>query len=129
MLRRAVSCRLVRFASIGGDDANGRHEMKFVLAVAGLMSAGSTLVAPAFAQEAREAGPQQPGRVVVLSKCFQCHTDAMFRDQRQDRQAWEATLYRMIGRGALWTPEEIKLMADYLGAEYGTAAKPAATPR
>jgi mono/diheme cytochrome c family protein len=103
--------------------------MKFVLAVAGLMSAGSTLVAPVFAQESREAGPQQPGRVVVLSKCFQCHTDAMFRDQRQDRRAWEATLYRMIGRGALWTPEEIKLMADYLGAEYGTAAKPVATPR
>jgi hypothetical protein len=53
----------------------------------------------------------------------------MFRDQRQDRRAWEATVYRMIGRGALWTPEEIKLMADYLGTEYGVAAKPAATPR
>ena len=67
-----------------------------------------------------------PGRTVVLSKCFQCHTDAMFRDQRQDRRAWEATIYRMIGRGALWTPEEIKLMADYLGAEYGPTAKSAA---
>jgi hypothetical protein len=66
---------------------------------------------------------------VVVSKCFQCHTDAMFRDQRQDRRAWESTIYRMVGRGALWTPEEIKLMADYLGAEYGAAAKPAAAPR
>jgi mono/diheme cytochrome c family protein len=112
--------------------ANGRREMKFLLLAAGLMSAGSTLAAPVLAQEAkqeaRETGPAHPGRIVVLSKCFQCHTDAMFRDQRQDRRAWEATLYRMIGRGALWTPEEIKLMADYLGAEYGTAAKPAATP-
>jgi mono/diheme cytochrome c family protein len=103
--------------------------MRFLLLAAGLMSAGSILTAPVRAQEARETGPQQPGRAVVLSKCFQCHTDAMFRDQRQDRRAWEATVYRMIGRGALWTPEEIKLMADYLGAEYGTAAKPAATPR
>jgi mono/diheme cytochrome c family protein len=111
--------------------------MKFLLLAAGLMSAGSISVAPVLAQEARqeakqearEAGPQHPGRVVVLSKCFQCHTDAMFRDQRQDRGAWEATVYRMIGRGALWTPEEIKLMADYLGAEYGTAAKLAAPPR
>jgi mono/diheme cytochrome c family protein len=107
--------------------------MKFLLLAAGLMSAGSILAAPVLAQEAKqeakEAGPQHPGRVVVLSKCFQCHTDAMFRDQRQDRRAWEATVYRMIGRGALWTPEEIKLMADYLGAEYGTAAKPAAAPR
>jgi mono/diheme cytochrome c family protein len=53
------------------------------------------------------------GRDVVISKCFACHTDAMFRDQRQDRRGWEATIYRMIGRGGLFTREEIKLMADY----------------
>jgi mono/diheme cytochrome c family protein len=107
--------------------------MRFLLLAAGFMWAGLMWVAPVGAQEVRqdvrEAGAQQPGRVIVLSKCFQCHTDAMFRDQRQDRRAWEATIYRMIGRGALWTPDEIKLMADYLGAEYGTAAKPAAAPR
>jgi hypothetical protein len=93
----------------------------FLLLVAGLLCAGAALWSPAYAQE---AGPQHPGRGVVLSKCFQCHTDAMFRDQRQDRRAWEATVYRMIGRGALWTPEEIKLMADYLGTEYAKAAAP-----
>jgi hypothetical protein len=89
----------------------------------------------ALAQEAAPAGAPAggppgalPGRAVVLSKCFQCHTDAMFRDQRQDRRAWEATVYRMVGRGALWTPEEIKLMADYLGAEFGPAPAPAAKP-
>lgn len=104
--------------------------MKSLLLVAGQVLAATLLSVPAFAQDAgaKEAGAQ-PGRVVVLSKCFQCHTDAMFRDQRQDRRAWEATVYRMVGRGALWTPEEIKMMADYLGAEYGTAAKPAASPR
>jgi mono/diheme cytochrome c family protein len=97
-----------------------------MLLVAGLLLAGPASASPAYAQE---AGPQNPGRAVVLGKCFQCHTDAMFRDQRQDRRAWEATVYRMIGRGALWTPEEIKLMADYLGTEYGPAAKAAAPPR
>lgn len=113
-----------------GVIANGRHGMKFLLLAAGFTLAGSILAAPVRAQEAgaRDAAPQHPGRAVVLSKCFQCHTDAMFRDQRQDRRAWEATVYRMIGRGALWTPDEIKLMADYLGTEYGTA-KPAAAPR
>jgi cytochrome c5 len=108
--------------------------MKFLLLAAGLMGAGTMLAASVRAQEARQeareaAGPQHPGRAVVMSKCFQCHTDAMFRDQRQDRRSWEATIYRMIGRGALWTPEEIKLMADYLGADYGVAPKPAATSR
>jgi mono/diheme cytochrome c family protein len=87
-------------------------------AVAGL--AGLALASAAVAQE------NNPGRALVLSKCFQCHNDAMFRDQRQDRRAWEATVYRMVGRGGLWTAEEIKLMADYLGTELGSDK--AATP-
>jgi mono/diheme cytochrome c family protein len=100
--------------------------MKSLLLAAGLVSAGFILASLVRAQEGRqdarpEAGQQHPGHVLVLSKCFQCHTDAMYRDQRQDRRAWEATVYRMIGRGALWTPEEVTLMADYLGAEYGPA--------
>jgi len=66
-----------------------------------------------------------PRRDIVMSKCFQCHTDSMFRDQRQDRRSWEAAIYRMIGRGGLYTPEEITLMADYLGTELGPNAKPA----
>ena len=102
--------------------------MKFLLLAAGFMWAGMILAAPVRAQEARqetrEAAPQHPGRVVVLSKCFQCHTDAMFRDQRQDRRGWEAAIHRMIGRGGLWTAEEIKLMADYLGTDFGPNAKP-----
>ena len=76
---------------------------------------------PVLAQEA-----QHPGRSVVMSKCFQCHTDTMFRDHRQDRRGWEAAIYRMVGRGGLWTADEIKLMANYLGSEFGPGAKPAA---
>ena len=87
------------------------------------LCAGTLLTTPVPAQEATH-----PGRALVLSKCFQCHTDAMFRDQRQDHRAWEATIYRMVGRGALWTPEEIRLMADYLGTDLGPNAKPAAAP-
>jgi mono/diheme cytochrome c family protein len=83
------------------------------------------LVAPSMAQDAaQQQAAQHPGRAVVMSKCFQCHTDAMFRDQRQDRRAWEAAIHRMIGRGGLWTAEEIKLMADYLGTDFGPNAKP-----
>ena len=94
----------------------------FLLLVAGL-AAGPLFASPAYAQD---NGPQHPGRAVVLSKCFQCHTDAMFRDQRQSHRAWEATIYRMIGRGGLYTPDEIKLMADYLATDFGPNVKPAA---
>jgi len=72
------------------------------------------LIVPAQAQETAQ-GPQHPGRSVVMSKCFQCHTDAMF--------------YRMIGRGGLWTKDEITLMADYLGTDFGPNAKPATQTR
>jgi mono/diheme cytochrome c family protein len=91
-----------------------------------LACAALLMAAPAKAQDAGQPqAAQHPGRSVVMSKCFQCHTDAMFRDQRQDRRGWEAAIYRMIGRGGLWTADEIKLMADYLGTDFGPNAKPA----
>ena len=86
------------------------------------IAGGLLLMAPAIAQQPAS----NPGRDAVMSKCFQCHTDAMFRDHRQDRRGWEATIYRMIGRGGLYTPDEIKLMADYLGTDFGPDAKPTA---
>jgi len=87
----------------------------FALASALLLSAG---------QLSAQDTPANPGRAMVMSKCFQCHTDAMFRDARQDTRAWEAAIYRMVGRGGLWTVDEIKLMAEYLGSEFGPSSKP-----
>jgi mono/diheme cytochrome c family protein len=81
------------------------------------------LVGGANAQQPAGDAPN-PGKALVAGKCFQCHTDSMFRDGRQDRRGWEATIYRMVGRGGLWTPEEIKLMADYLGDALGSDVKP-----
>jgi mono/diheme cytochrome c family protein len=62
-----------------------------------------------------------PGREIVQRKCAQCHAATMWTALRQDRRAWESTLYRMVGRGALWTPEEINAMADYLAQIRGPA--------
>ena len=70
----------------------------------------------------REAGgglPEGPGKDVVMNKCFQCHAGSMWRDLRQDKKKWEGTLYRMVGKGALWTEEEIAVMAQYLGTAFG----------
>jgi hypothetical protein len=55
-----------------------------------------------------------PGRAILQRKCAQCHAASMWMPLRQDKRAWESTLYRMVGRGALWTPEEVSAMADYL---------------
>ena len=72
------------------------------------------------AQQAGGPGfPDAPGKEVVLKLCLQCHNYAMWSDHRQDRRGWEGVLYRMVGKGALWQEDEIKSMADYLGAAYG----------
>lgn len=63
--------------------------------------------------------PDGAGKDVLTSKCFQCHGQTMWNDLRQDRRAWLGVLYRMVGRRALWTEEEINAMADYLARVRG----------
>lgn len=87
-----------------------------------LLAASAAAVAQRGSKAEPNAFPDGPGKEVLLSKCFQCHGPSMWMAQRQDRRAWESTLYRMVGRGALWTPDEISAMADYLGAHYGKKA-------
>ena len=70
-------------------------------------------------QMASAAPSGSSGQQLFQNKCFQCHGDTMWRDLKQDRRAWEGTLFRMVGRGALWTEEEIGQMADYLAGAYG----------
>jgi hypothetical protein len=83
----------------------------------------SALPLAAHAQQAKPIGfPDAPGRDMLLGRCFQCHGDGMWRDHRQDRRGWESVLYRMVGRGALWTEDEIHTMAGYLAAVYGPPA-------
>jgi mono/diheme cytochrome c family protein len=94
-----------------------RTTMLLLLLVAGSWAAQAGAQTPPADQNA-------PGRQLVMSRCFQCHTDTMFRDQRQDRRAWEATIYRMMGRGALFTIDERKQMADYLAMDFGPGVPP-----
>ena len=69
--------------------------------------------------EPAKSEPQNPGRELVQRKCYQCHQVGMWNSLRQDRNAWEATLYRMVGRGALWTEAEINAMAEFLAQTRG----------
>jgi len=62
--------------------------------------------------------PQSP-KDLFDSKCFQCHGDAMWKNVRRDQKEWTGILYRMVGRGALWTEEEINTMAEYLATTRG----------
>lgn len=98
-----------------------KRSMKRILTAVVLVA--STAWAQQPARKAPAGFPDGPGKDVLVAKCFQCHGPNMWMAQRQDRRAWESTLYRMVGRGALWTEDEIKAMAGYLGAVYGKDAK------
>ena len=99
-----------------------------LIALAGgsLIASGDAGWAQTAAKPASDTAVATNGAELVATKCFQCHTDSMFRDQRQDAGAWKATIYRMMGRGGLWTQDEIDSMADYLGTVLGPDATPVA---
>ena len=86
------------------------------------LNAGPALAqdaAPPRAESAPPAAPAHPARALTMAKCFQCHTEAMWRDQRLDARGWEATLYRMVARGAVWSGDDIKAMAGFLSTDFG----------
>jgi cytochrome c5 len=68
---------------------------------------------------AAAAAPAADGKEILTRKCFQCHQASMWTSLRGDRRAWEGVLYRMVGRGALWTEAEINAMAAFLAQTRG----------
>jgi mono/diheme cytochrome c family protein len=58
------------------------------------------------------------GQQTVAEQCFSCHGDGMWRDLKTDHEGWLSVVYRMVGRGGVWTPEQINVIADYLAETY-----------
>jgi len=67
-----------------------------------------------------DSASYDPGQQMLADECFPCHGEGMWSDLRTDRRGWESVLYRMIGRGALWTTDQVAVMADYLTDTYPT---------
>jgi len=81
------------------------------------------------AEQASGGFVDAPGKELLMSKCFQCHGEKMWKDLKQDRRKWEGVLYRMVGRGALWTEEEINTMAVYLATGFWPQSEKAAASK
>lgn len=65
------------------------------------------------------SGSPQSAKDLFASKCFQCHGDAYWKNLKGNQKEWTGIIYRMVGRGALWTEEEINTMAEYLAQTRG----------
>ena len=81
------------------------------------------------AEQASGGFVDAPGKELLMSKCFQCHGEKMWKDLKQDQRKWEGVLYRMVGRGALWTEDEINTMAVYLATGFGPQSEKAASTK
>jgi hypothetical protein len=86
-----------------------------------------SLAAARGAEQASGGFVDAPGKELLMGKCFQCHSEKMWKDLKQDRRKWEGVLYRMVGRGALWTEDEINTMAAYLATGFGAQSDKAST--
>jgi hypothetical protein len=56
---------------------------------------------------------------LVTEHCTRCHTLAPIEVSHKTHQEWEATVYRMIDRGARLDSREAKAVIDYLGQTHG----------
>jgi hypothetical protein len=62
-------------------------------------------------------GPSE-GQVLLEGRCTECHRLAQITDQDLTNEEWEATVDRMILRGAELTEAERDVLVDYLARRY-----------
>jgi mono/diheme cytochrome c family protein len=74
------------------------------------------------AQERRVELRDAPGRAQVEAHCASCHSldYVLMNSPFLDRNGWEGTVTKMIKAfGAPITPDDAKVIVDYLNANYG----------
>jgi len=77
---------------------------------------------------AAAAPPPGPGLDLINQRCAFCHNTAQVFTQHKTPEAWAATIEQMANRGAEVSPDEMKIITDYLAKNYGAPAVPADSP-
>lgn len=73
---------------------------------------------PADAPEPEAYPVPLEGKALMEARCTQCHTLDRVIAAKKDAAAWQNNVDRMIGKGAELSPEEAKVLVDYLAATY-----------
>lgn len=89
-------------------------------------AAGAALAALALSVPAQEALVPGPGADLTQAKCVICHEIEHVVRARQSRVEWEETMRRMVQRGAQLTPDDIRVITDYLATYYNREGPSAA---
>jgi len=62
--------------------------------------------------------PDGPGKQETLKLCTQCHEIERALSPRQDHDAWQATVNKMVTLGLRGSDDDLKLVVDYLAKSY-----------
>jgi competence protein ComEA len=68
--------------------------------------------------------PEGSGQAETEKLCSECHELGRSVSLRQDRNAWKATINKMIGLGAQGTEQEFSTVLEYLATHYAPQALP-----
>ena len=61
---------------------------------------------------------QDKGAALLEERCSGCHPRSLAESKQKTPKQWQATVSRMIHRGARLTDEEKKVLVDYLSERY-----------
>src|SRR6187549_889084 len=96
------------------------------------VAASLLLVAPVFLAQApagatqAPAGPDAEATNLVTSACASCHSLDRVKNKVADKDAWTATVTRMMGKGgASLTDQQVPVVIEYLTRAAGTLTVPA----
>jgi cytochrome c5 len=65
-----------------------------------------------------EAFAQEDGTALLEARCSVCHPSARPKSKQKTAEQWEATVTRMMGKGAKLTEEEKQILVEYLSKTY-----------
>jgi len=91
-----------------------------------LAAAGGVLAALGGAAAAQDQLVPGPGSELTQAKCAICHEIGHTTRARLSRPQWEDTMRVMVERGAPLTPDETKIITDYLATYYSPEGPSAA---
>ncbi len=71
--------------------------------------------------------PPGKGKAIVQRTCISCHALKVVTAKRASKEQWSALIDQMISRGADLNDDEVEIIVDYLGTNFGTTKAPAKT--
>jgi hypothetical protein len=76
---------------------------------------------PLWAEQASSDPPAGPGLELIQRSCISCHDIYMITTKRKTPEQWAEVMDLMAARGAEVTPDEMRIIEDYLSQNFSAA--------